>query len=74
MIQPSSVGATRIRAYDPADEREVRRICFRSALYGKPIERLINDPRLVTEALVSDIPEKDKMPPMPPGGGGMGEY
>jgi len=26
---------------------------------------------LVTEALVSDIPEKEKTPPMPPGGGGM---
>jgi len=26
---------------------------------------------LVTEALVSDIPEKEKAPPMPPGGGGM---
>ncbi len=29
---------------------------------------------LITEALVADIPEKEKMPPMPPGGGGMGEY
>ncbi len=28
---------------------------------------------LVTESLVTDIPEKEKMPPMPPGGG-MGEY
>ena len=28
---------------------------------------------LVTEALVTDIPEKEKMSPMPPGGG-MGEY
>jgi chaperonin GroEL len=27
---------------------------------------------LTTEALVSDMPEEDKMPPMPPGGGGMG--
>ncbi|MBI2831681.1 MAG: chaperonin GroEL, partial [Chloroflexi bacterium] len=26
---------------------------------------------LITEALVADIPEKEKMPPMPPGGGGM---
>jgi len=24
---------------------------------------------LITEALVTDIPEKEKMPPMPPGGG-----
>ena len=24
---------------------------------------------LVTESLVTDIPEKEKMPPMPPGGG-----
>jgi len=28
---------------------------------------------LITKALVTDIPEKEKMPPMPPGGG-MGEY
>ena len=27
---------------------------------------------LTTEALVTDIPEKEKMPPMPAGGGGMG--
>ncbi|MFC2047501.1 chaperonin GroEL [Chloroflexota bacterium] len=26
---------------------------------------------LITESLVTDIPEKEKMPPMPPGGGGM---
>ncbi|MCA9869459.1 MAG: chaperonin GroEL, partial [Anaerolineae bacterium] len=26
---------------------------------------------LTTEALITDIPEKEKMPPMPPGGGGM---
>jgi len=24
---------------------------------------------LTTESLISDIPEKEKMPPMPPGGG-----
>ena len=24
---------------------------------------------LTTEALITDIPEKEKMPPMPPGGG-----
>jgi hypothetical protein len=24
---------------------------------------------LITQALVADIPEKEKMPPMPPGGG-----
>jgi len=29
---------------------------------------------LTTEALVTDIPEKEKMPPMPPGGGYGGEY
>ncbi len=29
---------------------------------------------LVTEALVADIPEKEKMPPMPPGGGMEGMY
>jgi len=30
---------------------------------------------LITEALVADIPEKEKTPPMPPGGGGYGgEY
>jgi len=28
---------------------------------------------LISQALVTDIPEKEKMPPMPPGGGGM-EY
>ncbi len=27
---------------------------------------------LTTEALITDVPEKDKMPSMPPGGGGMG--
>ncbi len=27
---------------------------------------------LITESLVTDIPEKEKMPAMPPGGGGMG--
>ena len=26
---------------------------------------------LITDSLVADIPEKEKMPPMPPGGGGM---
>jgi chaperonin GroEL len=29
---------------------------------------------LTTEALVSEIPEEDKTPRMPPGGGGMGEF
>jgi len=29
---------------------------------------------LITNALVSDIPEKEKMPPMPPGGGMEGMY
>jgi hypothetical protein len=29
---------------------------------------------LITEALVADIPEKEKMPAMPPGGGGGMEY
>ena len=29
---------------------------------------------LITEALVTDIPEKEKMPPMPPGGGMEGMY
>ena len=29
---------------------------------------------LITESLVSDIPEKEKMPPMPPGGGMEGMY
>jgi len=38
----------------------------RSALqYGASIANMI----LTTEALVTDIPEKEKMPPMPPGGG-----
>ena len=27
---------------------------------------------LTTEALVTEVPEKEKTPPMPPGGGGMG--
>jgi chaperonin GroEL len=27
---------------------------------------------LTTECLVTDVPEKDKGPAMPPGGGGMG--
>ena len=29
---------------------------------------------LITEALVTDIPEKEKMPAMPPGGGMEGMY
>jgi len=29
---------------------------------------------LITESLVTDIPEKEKMPPMPPGGGMEGMY
>jgi chaperonin GroEL len=29
---------------------------------------------LITESLVADIPEKEKAPPMPPGGGYGGEY
>jgi len=29
---------------------------------------------LTTEALITDVPEKDKMPPMPPGGGMEGMY
>jgi chaperonin GroEL len=29
---------------------------------------------LTTDALVTDVPEKDKAPAMPPGGGGMGDF
>jgi chaperonin GroEL len=29
---------------------------------------------LTTEALVTDIPEKEKTPPMPPGGGMGGDF
>ncbi|MGB2855179.1 MAG: chaperonin GroEL, partial [Dehalococcoidia bacterium] len=29
---------------------------------------------LTTEALITDMPEKEKMPPMPPGGGMEGMY
>jgi chaperonin GroEL len=29
---------------------------------------------LITDSLVTDIPEKEKMPPMPPGGGMEGMY
>jgi hypothetical protein len=29
---------------------------------------------VTTECMVTEIPEKEKIPSMPPGGGGMGEY
>jgi chaperonin GroEL len=29
---------------------------------------------LTTDALITDVPEKEKAPPMPPGGGGMGDF
>jgi chaperonin GroEL len=29
---------------------------------------------LTTDALVTDVPEKEKMPPMPPGGGMGGDF
>jgi chaperonin GroEL len=28
---------------------------------------------VTTECMVTEIPEKEKTPPMPPGGGGMGD-
>ncbi len=41
-----------IRAFRPADEDRVREICFNTALYGQPIGSVLDDRRLVTDALV----------------------
>ena len=41
-----------IRAYQPADEAAVRRICFETALFGGPMRGVLEDETLVSEALV----------------------
>jgi GNAT superfamily N-acetyltransferase len=41
-----------VRPFRPADAPAVRRICYRTALYGKPVEALISDADWVTEALL----------------------
>ncbi|TAN36687.1 MAG: GNAT family N-acetyltransferase [Verrucomicrobia bacterium] len=41
-----------LRAYQPADEAAVRRICFETALFGGPIRSVLDDEALVSEALV----------------------
>jgi ribosomal protein S18 acetylase RimI-like enzyme len=41
-----------IRAFRPADEDRVREICFNTALYGRPIGSVLDDSRLVTDALI----------------------
>lgn len=44
--------AAQIRLYAPRDEGEVRRICFETALFGRPIAAWLDDPQLVAEALI----------------------
>ena len=44
--------APRIRAYEPKDRETIRRIACETALYGNPIDPLINDRDLVADYLV----------------------
>ena len=40
-----------LRAYQPADAAAVRRICFDTALFGRPMQPVFNDDQLIAEAL-----------------------
>ena len=40
-----------IRAYRPADEAVVRRICFETALFGGPMRTVLDDEALISEVL-----------------------
>src|SRR5580698_6257681 len=42
-----------IRPYQPHDERQVRRICFETALYGKPIQAVFDDEAFISDAWLS---------------------
>jgi GNAT superfamily N-acetyltransferase len=42
-----------LRLFQPADERPVRRLCFETALYGRPIEALCDDETFITDAWLS---------------------
>ena len=49
-----------VRSYRDEDSPRVCSICFKTALYGYPIESLLNDSRLVADALVSYYIEYEK--------------
>jgi len=42
-----------IRPYQPSDERHVRRLCFETALYGRPIQSVFSDEAFISEAWLS---------------------
>src|SRR5437016_4518420 len=42
-----------IRPYQVSDERQVRRICFDTALYGNPIRDVFDDEAFIAEAWLS---------------------
>ena len=44
--------AVKTRLFQAADEARVRRICFETALYGQSIQPLLDDEKLVTDALI----------------------
>ena len=41
-----------IRKYKPKDEQAIRRICFDTALYGRPIKKYIKNPILISETFL----------------------
>lgn len=45
-------GPATIRLFRPADEAQVRDICFTTAFFGHPMEPVVSDRRWVTEALL----------------------
>jgi hypothetical protein len=51
-------------------ETRLRLVRIRPKLPGRPSECSATPRSLTTEALVSEIKEDEKAPPMPPGGGG----
>jgi ribosomal protein S18 acetylase RimI-like enzyme len=52
MLARMECGEIIIRAYRPADEAAVRRICFETALFGGPMQPVLDDERLFSEAFV----------------------
>ena len=52
MLSPMERGEIVIRAYRPANEAAVRRICFATALFGGPMQPVLDDEALFSEAFV----------------------
>jgi ribosomal protein S18 acetylase RimI-like enzyme len=42
-----------IRPYQPSDEQQVRRLCFETALYGRPIQPIFDDEAFISEMWLS---------------------